>query len=112
MVPAELNLTIYEGTNYNLSILWKDDNDNPVDLTNFTASMHIRDTIESAAKIDCSPYFTLGGTAGTVSLALPATFIVDIGYTSGVYDIDLEDTSGNVYRLLLGTVTIREEVTR
>ncbi len=112
MKPAKYDLTIFEGTNFSLAITWLDDNEDPVDLTNFTASMHIRDEITNEAKIDCSPYFTLGGVLGTIALALPATFIVDIGYTSGVYDLDLEDTSGNVYRLLLGTVTIVDEVTR
>ena len=112
MVPGNYNITIYEGTNFNLSLTWKDDNGDPIDLTNWSAKMHIRNNTEDVAFLDCTPYFTLGGVAGTITLELPPTFIVDVGYNSGVYDIDMHHTSGRVERLLLGTVTIIDEVTR
>ena len=112
MTPANYNITIYEGTNFDLATTWLDDNDDPIDLTNWSAKMHIRNNVEDVAYIDCTPYFTLGGVAGTISLNLPSDFMVDTGYTSGVYDIDMHHTSGRVERLLLGTVTVVPEVTR
>ena len=45
---ARVDLTIYEGTTFRQSFQWKTgDPATPVDLTGFTARMHIRESIES-----------------------------------------------------------------
>jgi len=112
MTPATYDITIYEGSDFNLGVTWKDDTGAEVDLTNYSARMHIRDKKDSVAKKDISPYITLGGAAGTFQVTIPASFTLDWGYTSGVYDLEAEDSvTGNIYKILLGKVTIVEEVT-
>lgn len=88
-----------------------------IDLTGFTARMHMRDTLEAT-----TPFLTLttenggialGGAAGTVDLLASAAATSSISATSGVYDLELVAGDGvTVTRLLEGLVTISPEVTR
>lgn len=55
---------------------------------------------------------TVGSTDGKFSLTLSATDTSSISWTQGVYDIELQSPSGVVSRLLKGTITIDQEVTR
>lgn len=112
MTPAIYDMTIYEATTHNMALTWLDDNGDEIDLTNWSAYMHIRNNEGDASYLDCTPYITLGGVAGTIAIEFPPTFIVDVGYTDGVYDIDLHHTSGRVERLIRGKVSIVNEITR
>lgn len=115
--PAKHNLFVYRGATFSEQIEWKDENGLAIDLTGFTARMHMRDTLEAT-----TPFLTLttenggitlGGTAGTVNLLASATATSAISATSGVYDLELVAGDGvTVTRLLEGLVTISPEVTR
>lgn len=84
----------------------------PVDLTGYTASMQIRPyALANAIYYDASSDITLGGVAGTITLVIPATETEDFTWWTGVYDLLLTDSSGNVTRLLSGTVTVCPGVT-
>jgi hypothetical protein len=92
------------------------DNGLPVDLTNWTARMQIRASLESAAAaVDMTTAngrIVLGGTAGTVRLLLSDTVTAGISLTNGVYDLELIAPDATVRQLLYGKVTIAKEVTR
>ena len=115
--PAKHNFFVYRGATFSEQIEWKDENGVAIDLTGFTARMHMRDTLEAT-----TPFLTLttenggialGGTAGTVDLLASATATTAISATSGVYDLELVAGDGvTVTRLLEGLVTISPEVTR
>ena len=115
--PAKHNFFVYRGATFSEQIEWKDENGVAIDLTGFTARMHMRDTLEAT-----TPFLTLttenggialGGTAGTVDLLASAAATSAISATSGVYDLELVAGDGvMVTRLLEGLVTISPEVTR
>lgn len=115
--PAKHNFFVYRGATFSEQIQWKDENGVAIDLTGFTARMHMRDTLEAT-----TPFLTLttenggialGGTAGTVDLLASAAATSAISATSGVYDLELVAGDGvTVTRLLEGLVTISPEVTR
>jgi hypothetical protein len=115
--PAKHNFFVYRGATFSEQIEWKDENGVAIDLTGFTARMHMRDTLEAT-----TPFLTLttenggialGGTAGTVDLLASAAATSAISATSGVYDLELVAGDGvTVTRLLEGLVTISPEVTR
>lgn len=113
--PAKHNFYVYRGATFSEQIEWKDESGTPVNLTGFTARMHMRETIEAA-----DPFLTLttenggvslGGVAGTIQLLASATQTTAITATSGVYDLELV-SGANVTRLLEGLVIISPEVTR
>ena len=85
------------------------------DLTDFTARMQIRTEIDSS-EVMCeltteNGRIALGGDQGTVTLTIPANITEDFD-DEGVYDLELIDDTGKVYRLLKGKVKVELEVTR
>lgn len=113
--PAKHNFYVYRGASFSEQIEWKDESGTPVNLTGFTARMHMRETLEAT-----DPFLTLttenggitlGGVAGTIQLLANATQTTAITATSGVYDLELV-SGANVTRLLEGLVIISPEVTR
>ena len=123
MLAGVYNFTIEQGATFTrlIEIEYPDPDDLtvflPFDLTGYSASMQIRRTIDST-----TPQITLtdangrieiqsASVANAIRLTLtPAeTVLVE---TDGVYDIEIEDDSGVVSRILKGTVTLSRQVTR
>ena len=123
MLAGVYNFTVEQGTSFTrlIEIEYPDPDDLtvfvPFDLTGYSASMQIRRTIDSA-----TPQITLTDSNGRIeiqsasvanairlTLSPEETALVE---TDGVYDIEIEDTSGVVSRILKGTVTLSRQVTR
>lgn len=84
----------------------------PVNLTGYTAAMQIRAfPLSSTVLYDASTDITLGGSAGTISLTIPASATEGFTWWSGVYDLLLTDPSGNVTRFVSGSVAVSPGVT-
>lgn len=116
MPAAEYDLFIEQGANYRQVFRWKDSNDDPIDLTSYSARMHIRRTIDSKEPVleltTDNGRITLGGVQGTITLELTADETEGIQVTAGVYDLELIAPDDFVTRILKGSVTIDREVTR
>jgi hypothetical protein len=87
----------------------------PVDLTGYTARMQIRPNVSSTTVIfeanTSNGNIVLGGSAGTITLTIPAADTATFNFSRAVYDLELT-TGVTVTRLLQGTVTLSREVTR
>jgi hypothetical protein len=84
----------------------------PVNLTGYTANLQIRQfPLSPTILIDLTPYLVLGGVAGTITLTIPASITAGFTWWQAFYDLILTDPSGNVTRLLEGTVTVSPGVT-
>lgn len=112
----KVNLIINQGATFRYKFIWKDAKKRLIDVTGFTARMQIRPTIDSLtvlATLDTeSSGISLGATAGTVSLYLSSATTTAYTWTSGVYDLELISSSGEIFRLVGGTITVSPEVTR
>ena len=120
---AIVNFNFYPGATFTGSVTLNDSNGVPVDLTGYTALMHVR-----REKTDATPVLTLttadgtitlGGAAGTITLlvsaAVTAAVEVDEDGESWAYDLFLTNTSPNpdtVERKLAGYVFATYAVTR
>ena len=115
MAAADYNLLIEQGATFELSIIWKDDNDTPIDISGYSARMQIRKTYDSDPVIsltnDSDGGIVLGGVAGTIAITIDADTTDDIEILRGRYDLELE-FNGVVTRLLQGIVNISREVTK
>lgn len=115
IIPGQYDITVYQGATFSQLLTWKDESGTPINLTNYTARMMARTSIDAAAPFltlsSPSNGITLGGAAGTISLSISAaaTALLESG---GVYDLELEDAGGNVTRLLQGNMLLNKEVTR
>jgi hypothetical protein len=86
-----------------------------VDLSNYTAAMDIRrKQSDSAALIALTSGsgITLGGSAGTIVIALTDTQTAAVTPGPGVWDLELIDSAGSNLRLVEGTCEFTPSVTR
>lgn len=115
-----LDLLIEHGSNFAHRVTWysayTDEEDNtPIDLSDYTARMQVRETYESEETLleltTENGGIALGGTNGTIDILLSATATAALTFRKAVYDLEL--VSGTtVTRLIKGEVTVSPEVTR
>lgn len=116
-------LKIDVGSRYDLVAAWESGGSR-VDLTGYSAKMHIRDRYNGSILVECSTAngrITFndrtvdGSSVGVIRVHIPAAATEDLltSLKSGVYDLELmpagEET--NPIRFLEGTVTFRPQVT-
>jgi hypothetical protein len=99
------------------NITWKDGMGAPVNLTDYTARMQVRESIDAPTVLmeltTENGGITLGGVAGTIVLSQDAVTMAAVTWTSGVYDLELvAGVGGQVTRLLSGRIKVNPEVTR
>lgn len=104
------DITIDAGGDFDTQLIWKDDNESLIDLTGYAGRMHISQSLTSTSSIDCSSYITTNGEAGTIDINMPASITSLITFNQGVYDLEVYNTSGKIYKLLRGIVYVNKEV--
>ena len=85
------------------------------DLTNYTAAMDIRrkqSDSTALAALTSGSGITLGGTAGTINIALTDVQTASITPGFAVWDVELIDADGSNMQLVHGTCEFRPSVTR
>lgn len=114
MTPGKYNFICPQGTTFSKQLTWKIE-DEPVDLTTYTARMQVREKHTSTKKIlDLTTEnsgISLGGIDGTIQIEINADDTADVVAKCYVYDIELVSSS-NVTRLLEGQFIVTPEVTR
>jgi hypothetical protein len=111
--PATYNITAYQGATYKLNMTWAIGG-TAVNLTNYTAAMQVRENPQSTAvvlNLSTGSGITLGGTAGTIAVNVPANTMGSVVAGNYVYDLEL-DSGSEVTRLVQGLFAIQAEVTR
>lgn len=114
-MASEVNFTLDQGSTFTQTLIYKDSEGNPVDLTNYTARSKARASLESNViiwNLTNGNGITLGGATGEITLTISAADTAD--YEPGaVYVYDLELINGTtITRLIQGQVTVSGEVTR
>lgn len=121
MIAGKYNILCEQGSTFNrvLTVEQPTTEDptvfEPYDLTNHTARMQVRRTIESSTVIVSltteNERIVINEEEGQIILSMADD--VTSGITSsGVYDLEIIDNAGNVSRVIEGTFTLSQEVTR
>ena len=88
----------------------------PVDISNYTGRMHIREKVTDNDIIESQTTengrITIDGTAGTIQILIPPLDMEEILPGIYVYDVEIESPEGEVTRIVHGTFTVRAEVTK
>lgn len=109
-MATKANLTIDQGATFSTSVTLTDDEDNPVDLTNYTGAAQIRKHYTSSTY---TPFaVTLGGNTGSIILSLSATASGNLVAGRYVYDCEVTANTGVVSRVVEGLITVNPQVTR
>ena len=115
-IAGTYNINCDQGATLSRTITWTDSARNPYNVTGYTARMHVRTLANAASTLveltTENSRISLGGTAGTITLTIPATVTANL--TPGLYVYDLELVSGSnvVSRLIEGNFKVKAEVTR
>ena len=115
MLAGQYNLIIDQGAHFERLMTITNPDGSEYDLTGYTARMQIRTEID-ADDIMCelttaNGRIELGDEEGTVRLIIESA-VTETFDDEGVYDLELIDSDGKVYRLLKGKVKVELEVTR
>jgi hypothetical protein len=120
--PGRYNgLVVYQGATFDVTFTWRQPVvspatvGTPVDLSGYTARMQIRQSVASTDTLleltTEDGGITLGGTDGTITLAIDAADTAAVTWTSGVWDLEMV-IGDSVTRLLYGRIKVSKEVTR
>ncbi len=116
--PAGLyNIVADQGATLSRTITWKDSAKRAINITGYTARMHVRTTVDADTTLleltTENDYLSLGGTTGVVTMDVPASVMANVTPGIHVYDLELiAPVSGVVNRLIQGNFVVRPEVTR
>jgi hypothetical protein len=108
------NITMDQGAQWTLQVVYDNNNGTPFDLTGYTARMQVRPKFgsDNAVLTISSPSSGIVITPLTGTLELTATTAQTGDIDGGFYVYDLEISSGGVVtRLMQGSVTVRDQVT-
>ncbi len=115
MTASKHNIVVEAGATFNLSIVWKDSLGEPIDLTDCSARMQIRQKVSSdtyyVSLTSEAGDITLGDELGTIDVKISSDDTETI-LTGGVYDLEVVMSNDDVVRLLYGNVELRKNVTR
>lgn len=119
MAAKQYDFSIEQGSSFRLSLTYKDENKNIIDLSGYCARLILKVggneyKTFSSLNGDYSEYkFTIDGPQGTITLLLPANTTNNYTFTSAKYDLELQSpqdlyTGGGKYtiRVLYGTVSL------
>lgn len=116
MPATKANIVIEQGATFRMDVSFVDSAGDPIDLTNYTARMHVRTDYDAVSTVleatTANGYITLDALNGIVSVRIPPSITEAVTVTSGVYDIEVESLTGEVDRLAEGAVSVSPEVTR
>ena len=120
MAATKHPLKIEQGTDFSDLTYWKTgetlETVAPVNLTGWTARMHIRSSIASPTVLKEltteSGGIVLGGVLGSIEIVMTNAETSAITWPSGLYDLELVSPSGKVRRHYYGSVSVSPEVTR
>jgi hypothetical protein len=111
------NMTILKGTTVSIPIVWKDATGAVINITGYTAKLHIRNKHDSAdpplVELTQADGLVIDGANGKITISrTPAQLALWPGFLRGVYDLELTSGAGVVTRLIEGIVVVKPEVTR
>ena len=115
MTAGAYDFIIEQGSTFTRTITWKDANGNLIDLSSYTARMHLRRSADEPKTVigltTENGRISLGGSDGTVSLLISATDTEALDAITGVYDLEMVN-GAVVTKIIAGAFTVRKEVTR
>jgi hypothetical protein len=119
MAASKYDFTIEQGTSFKISLIYKDNVGNPINLTGWCARLIWKTNtnitqIFSSDNIDHNVYkFTIDDPNGKLTLMMPSSTTNSFNFNTAKYDLELQSpddlyAGGGKYttRLLFGTVNI------
>jgi hypothetical protein len=110
-MAGQHDFQIEQGATFRKTILWKDENGNPIDLTGCSARLKAKHGTAELFSLTDGDGITLGADEGTIDLYISDEDTADLDFTLARYDLEIEFPNGDVKRLLKGAALLTREVT-
>lgn len=114
ITPGTYNITVWQGADYDKTFTCTQSG-TALNWSGYTAAMQVREAADSTAtllSLTNGSGITLGGTAGTIAVAITAAQSSAISAGSYAYDLELVSSGSQVTRLLQGSFIVVGNVTR
>lgn len=125
MGASQYNFSIEQGSSFKMSLVYKDSNGDPINITNWCARLTWKTNtnitqVFSSENTDKSLYnFYVEGAIGKINLLFPAGITNDFNFNTAKYDLELQsnedhyDNGGKyVIRIMYGTVNINKRLSK
>lgn len=116
MSAGRHDLEIEQGSDFVLNILYQDTNDNPIDLSTYSARMHLRESSDSSSSLieltNTNGRITLGQSDPNIVLELTAGDTASLDFDYAFYDLEVVSSSATVSKVLRGSVKLIREFTK
>lgn len=115
-IAGAYNIIADQGATFSRGMIKKDNQKRVVPLTGYTARMQVRsETTSSTEVLDLTTEnsgIVIDANRGLITLQASAATMSSVPAGKYVYDLELISNLGVVERLVMGTFTVRAEVTR
>tara|TARA_B100000424_G_scaffold268599_1_gene263708 strand:+ start:2253 stop:2597 length:345 start_codon:yes stop_codon:yes gene_type:complete len=108
--PGTYNFTVQRRADHSIPLLFKDNNNNPINLTGFTVAAQVWEETRTTKYADFTTTYT-DRTAGSVSITLTDEQTATFAPNTLAYDVLLVDGNGLREYYLEGTITVSEGYT-
>ena len=109
------DILVDQGATLNRAFFLKDSAKQPLDLSGYTARMHVREFRNSANIIEIltteNDQIVLDELDGRVDILLTPSETEALEAKNYVYDLELESSEGDVTKIVSGKLTVRSEIT-
>jgi hypothetical protein len=125
MGASQYNFSIEQGSSFKMSLIYKDSNGDPIDITGWCARLTWRTSanatqVFNSDNIDKSVYdFNIEGNLGKINFLLPAATTNALDFNTAKYDLELQSDEDHynqggkfVIRLLYGALTIQKRYSK
>lgn len=113
--PVRWDIHVRDNADFGRRFTWRDGDSRPKDLTDATAMLQVRQSpgdAEPLLALDETDGLTLGGTAGTIDVAIAADTAADFDWSRAIYDLRITLADGSVTTLLEGGVFVDRGISR
>lgn len=110
------NLEIVRGDTKTFTVTYTETDGTPVDLTDYTARMQIRKTMDDGSYIwqgsTTTGEISITGASGLISITIPKTNTATFNFDRGKYDLEITSSTGVTETIMGGEATLIKDVTR
>lgn len=116
MSAGRYDIEIEQGSDYVLNILYQDTDNDPIDLSTYTARMQLRESSDSSSSLieltNTNGRITLGQADPNIVLELTAGDTASLDFDYAFYDLEVVSSSATVSKVLRGSVKLIREFTK
>lgn len=113
MTAQNYDIEIEQGSAFRLELQLKQPDGEPLNLASCSAASQIRKSARSkTAIVDFTTEILSPSADGKLVLSLTHTQTADMNFSKALYDVEVTFSTGEIRRLLMGSVRLSPEITR